>query len=163
MGTVHVGGSFAYRLMVTKDIDVHVILPAGMPTALARATTAQLLLRSMPSIRRMKIVDFIAHPADANKPKGIWYGLEVDHAGSIWTVDLWLVHSELDLARQKDHLTKREQNKLRALPDERRVAILAAKRLNLKQNSPVSSVAIYRRYLNKNLAVPDGGGSELAA
>ncbi len=161
IGSTKVGGSFSYRLMVDRDIDIHVLTLLGRNSLPLRARACQELLRSISNIHKLKLVDFVNHPRDSTKPRGIWIGLKIDFNGHVWNVDIWLVESEADLRMQDNHLTIREVDQLKLLSDDEREDILLMKQKNMDSNHRVPSAEIYRTYLNQRKA--NGGLRSLAA
>ena len=155
IGRVEIGGSFSYRLMVDRDIDIHVLTLPDEDSLLLRAKACQELLQSISNIQKLKLVDFVNHPRDSTKPRGIWVGLTIDFNGHVWNIDVWLIESEVDLGMQDGHLTIREVDELTLLSDHERADILLMKQKNNDSDHRIPSVEIYRTYLNRRRTTGD--------
>ncbi|MFZ2544842.1 MAG: hypothetical protein WAW80_02600 [Candidatus Saccharimonadales bacterium] len=156
-GVVTIGGSYAYNLLVDRDIDIDVRLGAGDElTYDLRAEFGAMLLREIHQMRDIKVADIYHFPKAAkHKIEGIWFGLDIisGHSGERWNIDVWLVKH--DSALESDAaLTTRVMN----LTDVEREIILARKQEALQRGlkeKGTTSTQIYEAVLTQGARTLD--------
>ena len=150
-GEVSIGGSYAYDLLVDRDIDIDVRLPKNTDLTFdVRAEFAATLLREVRAMRGIKMADLHHFPAGAkHQIDGIWYGLNVisEQSGERWNIDIWLLlagsrtEEDTALTERLMNLTTNERETIMRLKQE-------ALRRSMKEKG-ATSVQIYRAVLER--------------
>ncbi len=148
IGDIHCIGSYAYNLMIAKDIDIHVLVPTFSRSALSQLPQT---FFSKPEVRTVQITD----NADRNKahlPAGYYLQLKF---GDGWKSDIWILTPEEN--QKTDQM--RWQAKLKAITDEQRYYILLTKKLLFdsghKFGPKAPSVTIYEKVLANEINSPE--------
>ncbi len=155
-GEVQLGGSYAYRTMVDRDIDFDVILPdESILSYELRSVIGEKLLK-LPQLRSLKMSDPYHFPAGSkHQIDGIWFGLTMisEHTAERWNIDIWFLKSGAN-TEQDGGLTE----KLLHLSDSDREAIVAIKQACLdagKKEKGRTSTQVYEAVLEHGVRTYD--------
>lgn len=149
-GKVDLGGSFAYDLMVDRDLDFGVAVES---ITVATRTKIASLFASQPWTYSMNMTDRVNFEPLSNPgaPRGLYLGLTIPFPKERWNIDVWfIVSDELppnDLAEQMTQATQ-----------EQRAAILQVKYDLMKRGAKekgVTSAEIYAAVLNKHITTTE--------
>ena len=151
-GDVSIGGSYAYRTMVDRDIDFDVVLSQSVGLSIGLRSRITGTLAGIASLRSLQMSDLHHFPEGAkHATDGIWFGLTLISRVSAerWNIDIWFVTPGSATEQDKD-LTMR----LHKLSDHERATIVALKQAALDSNMKkkgVTSVKIYDAVLRKGV------------
>lgn len=152
-GDVSIGGSYSYDLLVDRDIDMDLRLPAGMELGFdTRADIAAALLK-IREVRSLEMADIYHFPAGAKHAiEGIWYGLGVvvPSTGARWNFDIWCMLHDGETEEDSDMVRR-----LNNLSDTERTAIMTIKQRCLdegKKQKNRTSMQVYDAVLNRGVA-----------
>lgn len=151
-GETSLGGSYAYRTMVDRDIDFDVVLPAGEGLTLELRSKIAARFAGISSLRNLKMADIHRFPeGSAHAIDGIWFGLTLISSVTKerWNVDVWFLTPASVIEEDKE-LTQRLYN----LSDEERATIVSLKQAALDAGAKErgsTSVKIYEAVLHKGV------------
>lgn len=145
-GDVRFDGSFLYRTMVARDIDISVF---GKSNFSERAKLIEELAK-MPLVQKIEMHDLVNFGIHKKfRPNGVWFGLTVLFNGNEWNFDIWLLDSrerKPQMVNESHELHERMLN----LTDDERARIVAMKQDFLKNDAYIkgtSSGDIYSKVL----------------
>lgn len=151
-GRVEVGGSYAYRTMVDRDIDFTVFLAPEAALSLDLRSDIARLMCHLPYLRNLEMVDLHRFPKGARHSiDGIWFGLTLISTTTEerWNIDIWFLshdgktEEDVELTRRLHHLT-----------DEERATIVTIKQAALdagEKEKGATSVKVYDAVLNRGV------------
>jgi hypothetical protein len=144
-GEVHFSGSYAYDLMMTPDIDIHVVIQGLTRESAVRVLSAAAASEQWATITFADRADDRFRPETFDgSPRGYYIGLATDVGEATWRVDVWL----LDAARYSGDTWG---PRMAAITDEERAAILTIKAARNQGNISATAVEIYRAVLDEGL------------
>ncbi|MDQ3065236.1 MAG: hypothetical protein M3Q36_03115 [bacterium] len=149
-GHVDLGGSYAYNLMVDRDLDFGVAVQSITPQI--RAEIAH-TFSSQPWAYSVNLTDRINFEPLSNleAPRGLYLGLTIPFPIERWNIDVWFIVSEL---LPQDNLAKL----IGSATDEQKSTILQIK-YDLKQSGKKqkgkTSAQVYDAVLQQNVSTTD--------
>ncbi|CAN5173694.1 hypothetical protein BH09PAT3_BH09PAT3_5340 [soil metagenome] len=151
-GELIIEGSYIYRTMVNRDIDIRVVLPANKAPNEVRNELMGVVL-TMDNLKKLRMVDVDEHDAiiKARDP-GIWIGAQIVFNTNLWNIDIWLY----DAKHGHDHLDIYER--MQTIDESERATILAIKEYCAKHQlskKGTTSVDIYQAVLGESIQTPE--------
>lgn len=145
-GDVRFDGSYLYRTMVARDIDISIF---GNSDFNEHAKLIEELAK-IPLIQKIQMHDLVNFGIEKEfRPNGIWFGLTVLFNGNEWNFDIWLV----DIHEKKPQMVNGSQQlhkRMLNLTDYERAQIVAMKQDFLRHDKYIkgtSSADIYSKVL----------------
>jgi hypothetical protein len=141
-GEVHFSGSYAYDVMMSPDVDIHLVLPAFTREHAARVLLSLVEQGWWATITFADRVDERFRPPTLQGvPRGYYVGLETDLDGARWKVDVWL----LDETKYRGDVWRPI---MESISDEQRQAILELKVARGDERVSAAGVEIYEAVIN---------------
>ena len=145
-GNVRFDGSYLYKTMVARDIDISIFGKSGFCERVKLIEE----ISKIPSIQKIQMHDLVNFGIKKkSRPNGIWFGLTVLFHENEWNFDIWL----LDVCEKKPQMVNGSQElheRMLHLTDHERAQIVSMKQDFLKKDVYVkgtSSVDIYSKVL----------------
>lgn len=151
-GTVHVGGSYVYGLMIYPDLDLEIV-----SKNVTKDSAAELVhqLFKLESVRKLSVNDRVNFPRNMGKNpiRGYWLGIEIGFEDDLWNMDVWFQKPEWKDATQ-DLYPERFKN----ISDEIKIAILSIKHALIvsgEYDTKFFSADVYNAVLDSNVRTLD--------
>lgn len=148
-GQVTFVGSYAARLMMHGDIDIHILREKGF----SKKETLDIFneIVSLTKFNSYYIGDWNDSNAHPEFPYGYYIGLKKRHADIHWKIDIWFVSTnEQDKFNQKNlDITKV------SLTEKQQEAILAFKQYRQENGIKISGQRIYEMVINQGARTID--------
>ena len=157
-GDVHVVGSYALRLMVWRDLDIHVVRPDSHPRDFFNlgGKLAELLKPAKMHYRD----EFVMQTPDL--PRGLYWGIYLgDERKGAWKIDIWASDEKGFQAATRHDAWLRP-----ALTDDVRANILRIKSAvwtDPRYRKSFSSLDVYRAVIEKGVSDVEGFFAYVAA
>ena len=154
-GIVGLGGSFAYDLMVDRDLDFGVAVREVTPEVRAKIASIFVSQSWAYGINMTDRVNF-EPVSNLGAPRGLYLGLTIPFPKERWNIDVWfIVTDKLPVDEMAQMIAKATQ--------EQKDNILQIKYDLLKsynKEKGVTSAEVYRAVLNKGIKTTEGFLSE---
>ncbi len=148
-GQIKFVGSYAARLMMHGDIDIHILRNKAFSKKEILGIFNQIVAST--KFNSYYIGDWNDSNVHPEFPYGYYIGLKVRYAEMRWKIDIWFVDFEEQEKFDKKNLDITKM----ALTKEQREAILLFKQYRQENNIKISGQEIYRMVLNQNITTLD--------
>jgi hypothetical protein len=143
-GKVEITGSYDLDLLLSGDVDIHVLNPK---ITREKALKALIELIAKTNLKGYSFFDWVKFRKGIF-PKGYYVGLKTEINGVKWKIDIWFI---IERVVKQELLMNELKNKL---DEKSRNLILASKEYKQKNNINISSTEIYRAVLNSKIGQP---------
>jgi hypothetical protein len=140
-GGVRFTGSYAYSLMVNRDVDIYVINSSTSREAAVEALNTFIRQGFFNACLYYDFVDF----TQEGFPYGYYIGLKTPFRGEKWKIDIWFLWQDIP---ERELLIQ----DLRALDEGKRAAILEIKRYVAEHELAIASLKIYNAVLREGVS-----------
>ncbi|MDQ2716272.1 MAG: hypothetical protein M3Z08_15315 [Chloroflexota bacterium] len=140
-GQVRFTGSYAYHLMVNRDIDIYVINAATSRGGVTEALSTFIRQGFFHGCLYYDFVDF----TQERFPYGYYIGLKTPFRGEKWKIDIWFLWQDIPA---REPLIQ----DLRALDEGKRATILEIKRYVAEHELDIASIKIYNAVLREGVS-----------
>lgn len=145
-GAVDLGGSYAYDLMVDRDLDFGVAIKAMAPEIRAKIAST---FASQPWAYSVNMTDRINFEplSNLNAPRGLYLGLTIPFPKERWNVDVWFVITD---KIAKDEMTRLVEE---ATPEQKETILQIKYGLmkNGQKQKGVTSAEVYKAVLQQGI------------
>jgi hypothetical protein len=136
-GQIQIIGSYAYDLMLSGDIDIHIVNPKFTKKKVIKILNE---LLNQKQFYAQLFYDFIRRRRPGF-PRGYYIGLKTLFGGNKWKIDLWFINKP----SKKAFIPSAKQI------NQHRLTILKLKQQALNNNLKIHSTAIYKAVIQQGI------------